>query len=140
MGNFDGWLLKFGSVQLPNSFLLIDGYEDTPNQRLELDAFRDASALLHRETSQNTKTKLSMKLKGMTLEERMAFDNVIGLASLPAIDKLQRRVNVTYWNDETLSYQTGVFYMPDITWVIHNIDEESKTYDYNPVSLTLIEY
>ena len=140
MGNFDGWLLKFGSVQLPNSFLLIDGYEDTPNQRLELDAFRDASALLHRETSQNTKTKLSMKLKGMTLEERMAFDNVIGLASLPTIDKLQRRVNVTYWNDETLSYQTGVFYMPDITWVIHNIDEESKTYDYNPVSLTLIEY
>ena len=140
MANFKGWLIKFNNVQLPNSFLLLDGWETTPNQRLELDAFRDANALLHRETSQNFKSKLVMRLKGMTLEERIAFENVIRLASLPTTDKAQRRVTITYWNDETLDYSTGVFYMPDITWTIHNVDEVLQTLEYNPVTITLIEY
>lgn len=137
---FDGWLIKFGTVQLPNSFLLADGYEDTPNQRLEIDAYRDANALLHRDTAPNTKTSLVLNIKAMTYTERLAFDNVIGLATLPTSDRLQRRVNVTYWNDEELKYKTGTFYMADIKWTIHTVDEENKEYEYNPVTLTLTEY
>ena len=33
---FNGWLIKFGNVILPNSFILADGWESTPNQRVEL--------------------------------------------------------------------------------------------------------
>lgn len=42
-GKFNGWLIKFGDVTLPNSFLLADGWESTPNQRVEIDAYRDAN-------------------------------------------------------------------------------------------------
>lgn len=139
-GNFQGWLIKFGDVQLPNSFLLADGWEDTPNQRIEVDAYRDANVLLHRETAENFKTKLKLNIREMSLEERIAFDNVIGLASLPITDKKQRRVCVTYWNDETLTYETGIFYMPDTTYVIHKVDEDNKDIEYNDFSITLIEY
>lgn len=139
-GNFQGWLIKFGDVQLPNSFLLADGWEDTPNQRIEIDTYRDANVLLHRETAENFKTKLKLNIREMSLEERIAFDNVIGLASLPITDKKQRRVRVTYWNDETLTYETGVFYMPDTTYVIHRVDEDNKDIEYNDFSITLIEY
>lgn len=139
-GNFQGWLIKFGDVQLPNSFLVADGWESTPNQRLELDAYRDANVLLHRETASNHKTKIKLNIRELTLEERIALDNVIGLATLPITDEKQRRFMVTYWNDETLDYTTGIFYVPDITYVIHLLDEENKDIEYNPFSMTLIEY
>lgn len=139
-GNFNGWLIKFGEVVLPNSFLLADGWESTPNQRLEADAYRDANAFLHRETIGNTKTKLIITIRDMNLNERIAFDNVINIASLPEEDKKQRRVLLTYWNDETLSYSSGVFYIPDITYKIHTIDDVNNDIEYGSFSLQLIEY
>lgn len=139
-GNFQGWLIKFGNVTLPNSFLLADGWETTPNQRLELDAYRDAFAYLHRETADDFKTKMTLNIREMTLEERMAFDNVIGLATLPSLDKKQRKVAVTYWNDETLEYSSGEFYITDTTYSIHTVDEEKNNIEYNAFSLSLVEY
>lgn len=61
---FEGWLIKFGNVILPNSYLLADGWESTPNQRLELDAYRDANMLLHRETSKKLQDLAYLKHKG----------------------------------------------------------------------------
>lgn len=139
-GLFEGWLIKFGDVQLPNSFLLADGWESTPNQRIDIDAYRDAKQLLHREVSENFKTKLKLNIREMNLTERIALDNVIGMATLSYSEKNQRKVSVTYWNDESLKYETGNFYMPDITYVHHTVDEENKDIEYNPFSIILIEY
>lgn len=139
-GNFQGWLIKFGNVILPNSFLLADGWETTPNQRLELDAYRDAFAYLHRETADNSKTKMTLNIREMTLKERIAFDNVIGLAALSPLDKKQRKVYVTYWNDETLEYSGGEFYISDTTYSIHHVDEEHNDIEYNSFTLVLTEY
>lgn len=139
-GKFQGWLIKFGEVQLPNSFLLRKGWESVPNQRMELDAYRDANVLLHRETASDFKTKLKLNIREMTLLERMAFDNVISLATLSTTDKKQRKVTITYWNDEILDYVTGVFYMTDTTYVIDHVDEQQKDIEYDPFSITLIEY
>lgn len=137
---FEGWLIKFGNVVLPNSYLLADGWESTPNQRMESDAYRDANMLLHRETSENFKTTLTLKIKDMTLEEMSAFKNVIGLATLPESSRRERRVAVTYWNDETLNYCTGEMYMPDITYSIHYVNEDECDIEYNSFTLELIEY
>ena len=112
---FEGWLIKFGNVQLPNSYLLADGWESTPNQRIEIKAWRDANVLLHRDTSSNFKTSLKLNIREMNLQERTALKTVIGLAALPQTDRNQRRVNVTYWNDEDLEYKSGIFYISDTT-------------------------
>lgn len=138
--SFEGWLIKFGSVQLPNSYLLADGWESTPNQRTEISAWRDANILLHRDTSPNFKTSLKLNIKEMNLQERKALKAVIGLATLPDTDKKQRRVQITYWNDEDLEYRSGVFYMTDATYTIHRIDEDSKDIEYNGHTIELIEY
>ena len=140
MQKFGGWLIKFGDVVLPNSFLLADGWESTPNQRVEIDAYRDANILLHRETSSNYKTKLTLNIREMNLEERRAWNNVIGLAELPRTAKDQRRVSCTYWNDETLEYSAGIFYMPDTTYSIHTLSEQERDIDYNDFKVTLVEY
>ena len=140
MQEFGGWLIKFGDVVLPNSFLLADGWESTPNQRVEIDAYRDANILLHRETSPNFKTKLTLNIREMNLEERRAWNNIIGLAELPHTEKNQRRVRWTYWNDETLEYSAGIFYMSDTTYSIHTLSEQERDIDYNDFKVTLVEY
>lgn len=137
---FSGWLIKFGGVVLPNSFILADGWEDTPNQRVEISAYRDANVLLHRETSENFKTSLKLNIRGMDLSEMTAFKNVIGLATLDINSKKQRRLMVTYWNDEELAYKTATMYMPDVTYTIHTVDEASRDIFYNPFMIELIEY
>lgn len=137
---FSGWLIKFGDVILPNSFILADGWESTPNQRVEIDAYRDANVLLHRETSENFKTSLRLNIRAMNLEEMTAFKNVIGLATLSTNERRERKVLVTYWNDEELDYRTAIMYMPDITYSIHTVDESAKDMEYNSFSLELIEY
>ncbi len=137
---FCGWLIKFGDIILPNSFILADGWESTPNQRVEINAYRDANVLLHRETSENFKTKITLNIREMNLAERRAFDAVIGLATLSINDKKQRKLMVTYWNDEDLEYRTGTMYMTDTTYSIHTVNEVTPDINYNEFTIELIEY
>lgn len=139
-GEFSGWLIKFGGVVLPNSFILSDGWESTPNQRLEIDAYRDLNALLHRETSENFKTSITLNIRSLSLEEMTAFKNVVGLATLSVISKKERRVDVTYWNDEELKYDTATMYMTDTSYSAHTVNEVDKDIEYNPFTIELIEY
>ena len=137
---FSGWLIKFGDVVLPNSFILADGWESTPNQRVEIDAYRDANVLLHRETSENFKTSITLNIRAMNLEEMTAFKAVIGLATLDINNKKQRRLMITYWNDEELDYKTATMYMTDTTYSIHTVDETDRDIEYNGFTIELIGY
>lgn len=137
---FSGWLIKFGDAILPNSFILADGWESTPNQRVEIDAYRDANVLLHRETSENFKTSITLNIRAMNLEEMTAFKTVIGLATLDINSKKQRKLMVTYWNDEELDYKTATMYMTDTTYSIHTVDETDRDIEYNGFTIELIEY
>ena len=139
MNNFNGWLIKFGEQVMPNSFLSLEGWEATPNQRTELDAYRDGNNLLHRETSENFKTKIVLSVHELELDEKILFQSIINSGM---IDSTQRKVNVTYWNDETNQYVTSAtgFYIPDIKWKIKRIDEAANQMYYKDFTLTLIEY
>lgn len=137
---FNGWLISIGNVVLPNSFILADGWESTPNQRIEIDAYRDANVLLHRETSENFKTSITLNIRALNLAEMTAFKNVIGLATLEITSKRERRLMVTYWNDEELAYKPAIMYMPDVTYSIHTVNESKKDIEYNSFSIELIEY
>ena len=76
----------------------------------------------------------------MNLKERRAFDAVIGLATLDVNDKKQRRLMVTYWNDEDLEYTTGMMYLTDTTYSINTVNEAALDINYNSFTIELIEY
>ena len=153
MSNADN-LIKFGDTWLPNEYLLADGYESTPNQRTELDAFRDANVLLHRVTSSNYKalqshrqillhritssnhkTNLSFTLCPLTLTDKQYVQSIIngGMEN-----STERKVLVTYWNDETNSYETGHFYIHDVTYQIMGYYGGERW--YKSVTYELTEY
>ena len=134
--NFKGYLLKFGDTILPNKFLKADSYSATPNQRTELEAYRDDyTQVLYRVTSEGLKTKIEANVPPMWLEKKIEFQNYIANG---LVDSLQRKYEVTYWNDETNDYETGYFYIPDTQYSIYMI--KGNTMLYNGFKLTLIEY
>lgn len=139
MSNFEGYLIKFGNVIMPNKYLVLDGWQTTPNQRLEADAYRDANGLLHRETLSNYKTEIVLSVADLELAEKLEFQRIINQAML---NETERKVAVTYWNDDTNEYVTSEtgFYLPDIKWTISQIDEKSKNIIYKAFLVKLIEY
>lgn len=137
MSAFQGWLLKFGNTILPNKFAAYSDYTCTPNQRTELDAYRNLNNLLRRDTSENYKTKIEFNTHPMYLPDKIEMQEVFNDGLL--VEK-ERKYKVTYWNDEENTYKTGEFYMPDIDYKIINVDEENKMILYDKIRIALIEY
>jgi hypothetical protein len=135
--DFKGWLIKFGSKTLPNKFLSYDNYTATPNQRTEVEAYRDLNNLLHRDTSPNFKTKIEFDTRPLYLAEKIEMQAVFASG---LVNRSQRKYNVTYWDDEQNTYKSGVFYMPDVEYKIINVDEETNNILYNKMRFALIEY
>lgn len=135
--SFEGWLLKYGSKIVPNKYLAYDDYTATPNQRTEVEAYRDLNNLLHRDTSPNFKTKIDFNTRPLYLAEKIDLQSVFASG---LVNRAQRKYNVTYWDDEQNTYRTGVFYMPDVDYKIINVDEETKNILYNKMRFALIEY
>lgn len=131
--NYKGYLLKFGGSILPNKYFL--EYSSTPDQRLESSAERDNLGTLHRATLPNGKTSITFSTHIMSLDEKIQFQSIINSAM---VFESQRKVSVTYWNDETNIYKTGYFYIPDIEY--QAMDADADTIRYNPITVELIEY
>ena len=136
MSNFQGYLLKFGSEVFPNKYLDFDNQASTPNQRAEAEAYVDANNELHRITLPKYRTKIEYNtIDDLSLADKIAIQDVMfkGL-----VDAVQRKYLVTYWNDETNSYETSNFYIPDTTFQIKKITADNII--YRSFKLTLIEY
>lgn len=134
---WQGFLIKFGDVEVPLSYIKMDsGNEQTPNQREEIKAERDDyTRKLTRVTADGMITKQSFVFRSMNIKQRRALKKVMenGL-----VDAKQRKYNVTYWNDETLQYEKGNFYIPDITYSKKRADENDLI--YSEFTMTLIGY
>lgn len=136
MSNFQGYLLKFGSEVFPNKYFDFDNQTSTPNQRAEAEAYVDANNELHRITLPKYRTKIEYNtIDDLSLADKIAIQDVM---SKGLVDAVQRKYLVTYWNDETNSYETSNFYIPDTTFQIKKITADNII--YRSFKLTLIEY
>lgn len=133
---FQGWLIKFGDTVLPNSY--IEKYDETPNQRLELDSYRDsATILLRRTTSPYFKSKMEIPIRKLYYGEKIVLKAIVDSGM---INPVERKVRITYWNSEIMDYASGEFYIPDIKYTISHVDQNRLNMVYEPFSITLIEY
>lgn len=132
---FEGWLIKFGGTAVPNKYL--EKYKDTPNQRIELSAYRDEIVMLHRETSPNYKSKIVIPIRKLYLGEKIVLKAIVDSG---IINEVERKVSATYWNSEDMTYKSGVFYIPDIEYTISRVDEKKLNMVYEPFEIQLIEY
>ena len=145
MASFKGYLFKktVGSgtsahdVPFPNKYIALDTWDSTPNQREEIKAYRDDNTRnLTRITAQGKKSKFTFKTrKYLHLAEKKEIQKFFTDSEE---DQNQRKIQLTFWNDESNSYKTGYFYRPNMTFKIYKITDDDII--YNEMSFELIEY
>lgn len=135
MTKYDGYLIMLGETIFPMKYIIASTYKSTPNQRTELKAYTNAKNELKRQTASRYRSKVEFETPPLFLDELAEIRGIINEA---LIDEKERKLNVKYWNDEYLRYETMTCYMPDIDYTIK--EETSGTLLYEPLRLAFIEY
>lgn len=149
MANFEGYLFKKTVTQgtstvdvpFPNKYIALDTWDSTPNQREEIKAYRDDNTRdLTRVTAQGKKSKFTFKTrKYLHLAEKKEIQRFFTEGEEQAGgDPNQRKIYLTFWNDEDNQYKSGYFYRPNMTFKIYKITDNDII--YNEMSFELIEY
>lgn len=137
---FNGYLIKLGGgggTILPMNFISPQSYKSTPNQRMEAEAARSITGVLHRTTVEHTATKIEFKTTVLTNRELHTLNNLL---DDHFIDRLERKIVINYYDQETDSYRNATCYMPDVDYTINRIDTETNTVYYDPIRYAFIEY
>ena len=135
---FSGYLIKVGGENgtiLPMKFIKLDGYNITPNQRMETEAKRAVTGLLHRITVEHTASKIEFNTPNIT---NVDLNEMMTLFRNAWTDTSQRKIDLQYYDMETDSYKTGTFYMPDIKFEIDHIN--GNVIYYKETRVAFIEY
>ena len=157
MGNFLGYFIKATRTNtiFPSGYIKYDSYDCTPNQREELKAYReDNSRALVRITADGMKTKITFSTReNLHKVDKEAIQSFFTTAEQAESDSAtalkQRKVQLTYWNDEENIYKTSYFYIPNIKFKVNHINPTSSVdsnnnviYDiiYDSIDMELIEY
>lgn len=139
MSEFRGFLLRGDKTNtlFPHQYINLESWNATPKQREEIKAYRDDNTRdLTRITAIGRKSKFTFNTRpNLHLADREAIkkwldDNIS--------DADQRKIRVTYWDDENCKYDGGEFYIPDITYTIKQISKDDII--YNEMKFTFIEY
>ena len=145
MSNWQGYLFKktvtVGTstvdVIFPDRYIALESWDSTPNQREEIKAYRDDNTRdLTRITAQGKKSVFSFKTrKYLHLADKMEIQKFFTDSET---DPNQRKIQLTYWNEEDNAYKTSYFYRPNMKFKIYKISDSDIIYD--EMSFELIEY
>ena len=139
--SFAGYLFKtsIGTTEVifPLKYIAFETWETTPNQREEIKAYRDDNTRnLTRVTAAGRKSKISFSIRdGISLEQKIEIQKFFTDHETSADE---RKIQITYWNDEENAYKTGYFYRPNMTFKISHITD--TTIYYKSFKIELIEY
>ena len=137
---YNGYLIKLGGssgTPLPMKFIKLDGYNISPNQRMEAEAGRSVTGLLHRTTVAHTASKIEINTPYITNRD---VDEMMTLFRNAWTSTLERKLNLEYYDMETNSYKAGTFYMPDIKFEIDHIEADINVVVYKEIRIAFIEY
>lgn len=134
---YNGYLIKMGVDVFPLSFVFANSYSITPNRRQDVDSTRNANGILERNVLDHMPSTISFETKPMDnikLNEMMSF-----IRSHYSVEK-EKKIVLEYYCPDIDDYKTGEFYVPDITYPINMVDNNTNTILYNSFALEFIEY
>ena len=134
---YSGYLIKINGTPLPMKYIKVDGYNITPNQRMESEAKRAVTGVLHRTTVAHTASKIEFTTPNMT---NLDMDAMMSLFRNSWTSSAERKLDLEYYDMETNSYKTGTFYQPDIKFQIDHIDQNTNLVYYKETRIAFIEY
>ena len=148
---FAGYLLKYSyiptpggasvDVIFPHQYIQLDSWKSTPNQREEIRAYRDENTRnLTRVTAAGRKTAFSFKTRpNLHLSEKQAIQTFFTQGEERTGGSAdERKIQLTFWNDESNTYQTGYFYRPNMDFPIVRITGSDIV--YGSLEFSFVEY
>lgn len=132
---FNGsWYIKVGNYPIPLEYMAYRTYKSSTNVQ-DLDSYRDADGVLHRNVLPHIVHKTEFETPILTNKQFRTLMNKLRENMPTAADKLARNVQLTYYDEETDSYNTGSFYMPGTMEFTH-----FNKQIYEPTRIAFIEY
>ena len=132
---YSGFLIKVGSYTVPFRYIEASKYK-TGVKGQDLDSYRDANGILHREALSNVSIKTEWETPNDMEESdvRDLMDNIRAQYT----NQTEKKALVTAFMPETGNYVTMECYAPDIEYTIDNADE--STIKYASFRLAFIGY
>ena len=124
-------------IPFPHQYMALESWETTPNQREEKKAYRD----------DNTRNLTRVTASGHKTAIKFSTRDDLHLADKKIIQKFftdhesnanERKISLTYWNDESNTYKTGDFYRGNMTFTIKKITDNDII--YKALSFDIVEY
>ena len=137
---YNGYLIKIGGANgtvLPFKYIKLDGYNITPNQRMETEAKRAVTGLLHRSTVEHTASKIEFHTPYITNKD---VDEMMTLFRNAWTSYAERKLKIQYYDMESNTYKVADVYMPDIKFEIDHIDNVRNVVVYKETRIAFIEY
>lgn len=117
---YSGFLIKVGNYTVPFRYIEAKKYKCGIKGQ-DLDSYRDANGVLHREALSNVSIKTEWETPGDIDEKalRALMDNIRSQYS----HAIEKKSLVTAWMPEIGNYVTMYCYMPDVEYQIDYADE-----------------
>lgn len=102
------------------SWMQVDQINSTPDQRQDLDSFVNGNGYLKRTVMEHTRTKWEANTTILTYSQKCKFIKLLkrgmGVQDGGKCSSHKRHVHIRYYNEWSDSYESGLFYIPDITF------------------------
>ncbi len=134
--SFGSYLVKLGSYIVPYDLILLESYKVTPDQRQDVDSYRDLNQDLHRNVSSHYKSIVQFKTRPNLRED--VFRSLLSSVHDNFKSTKERKIKISFWNPDKGSYGSGDFYwvQPNIT--ILRVENDMPVYD--SLEFKFIEY
>lgn len=126
MNDYLGYRVIVNGTTIPDRMIIRGSYRSTPLRREASPSWPDANGIDHDDVFEKPKYNVIFTLRKRTLEDQK---------SLIGAFELFENIEVTFWNDWTCSYDTGLFKMdrPDFVDFIEN---DEMWYERTEIHLT----
>lgn len=123
--------------KFPLKYIRYESYKVTPDQNQDLNSTVDTTGNLHRYPLDHTRSKVEFNMPVMTSDE---MNTLISTISSYWNKPTERKVSMRYFDPLTNGYKTGSFYIPDIDFVMMNVDDVNGIIKYQETRIAFIEY
>ena len=132
---YSGFLIKVGNFEIPLSWMRAETYSVGLHGQ-DLDSYRDADGILHRQALENVVPKVDFNTPSM--KKRAEFAEFMGNIRANYTNATEKKVLATVYIPEIDDYVTQDMYVPDITPSIYLAND--KDIWYNEIRIAFIGY
>lgn len=133
---FEGWIIKFNSVELPVTYMEPSGYSTEPDMTNLANDWEDEAGYYHTDEYEHKRTRITIKIKKEL--HQADIEKIFDIIGKGQKDGLNEYI-ISYWHTREGMYKNGYFRMDDFKQEMRKVDPVHKDIIYNSFTLKFTE-